>query len=218
MSEAVVGMKFSSPAETNVETQNNDVQPPVKEEVLKEAKVDTTIEPAEDLDKPYIDNRSVTIALVKNYSLYRRVNDKVMPDKVNYIGSSYKSSSILGISPNNEIFVTRVKMYLNNFHVPVDEFGKKLNTSFYYNHKRDYIRIKREEEKIEETYQMCNRNNIKKLEEALNEKITQINNLESTKCSIGHPVNFEDYILYRHCLLYSDVAKDIAKEAVTTWN
>lgn len=229
MSDAVVGMKFSDAAETNVEKQKENNQPPVKEDSNKGLKqtvnVNDITETEEDLDKPYIDTRSVTIALVKNYSLYRRVNDKVMPDKVNYIGSSYKSSSILssnkaeveayfptflGISPNNESFVTRVKMYLNNFHVPVDEFGKKLNTSFYYNHKRDYYRIKEQEEYIERVYQECNRNNIKKLEEALNEKIAQINNLESTKHTIGHPVNFEDYILYRHCLLYTDVAKDIA--------
>lgn len=237
MSDTVVGIKFSGSTETDVEKQNDNVQSPVKKEesVVEESgqligrkdikDVAEASHSNEDLDKPYVDNRSVTIALVKNYSLYRRVNDKVMPDKVNYIGSSYKSSSILssnkteveayfpsflGISPNNESFVTRVKMYLNNFHVPVDEFGKKLNTSFYYNHKRDYYKVKEQEENIENIYQMCNRNNIKKLEEALNEKITQLNNLESTKCSFGHPVNFEDYILYRHCLLYSDVAKDIA--------
>ena len=179
----------------------------------------------EDIDEPYTDERSVTIALVKNFSLYRRANDKSLPKRRDHIGGSVSASRILsankdevetyfpnivGLAPNNENFVTRVKQYLNNIRIQVDELGKTFDTSFFYNKKADYYRIKREEEKIEEAYSRANRQDTSKLKAALKEKITRLNTLESTKCKLGHPVNVEDYLMYRHCLLYNDVAKDIA--------
>lgn len=179
----------------------------------------------DELDEEYTDIRSVTIMLVKNYSLYRKANDKVLPKRKDFIGSSVHSSRILssnkeeinayfpniiGLSPNDPNFVMRVKQHLNNIRVSVDELGRTFNTSFHYYHKRDYERIRREEEKIEQTYQSANRQDIKKLRDALKEKITRLNILESSKCKFGYPVNVDDYLIYRHCLLYSDVAKDVA--------
>ena len=52
-------------------------------------------ENTEQLDAPYYDERSVTISTVRNYSLFRKVNDKVMPQKTEMIGSSINSSRIL---------------------------------------------------------------------------------------------------------------------------
>ena len=48
------------------------------------------------------------------------------------------------------------------------------------------------------------------LKAALKEKISRLNVLEGTKCKLGHPVDVEEYLMYRHCLLYNDVAKDVA--------
>lgn len=188
--------------------------------VVKEA-VDTP----DDVDESYTDERSVTIALVKNYSLYRRANDKVLPKRRDYIGGSVTASRVLsankdeietyfpnivGLAPNNENFITRVKQYLNNIRIQVDELGKTFDVSFFYNRKADYYKIKREEEKIEEAYSKANRQDLSKLKAALKEKITRLNTLESTKCKLGHPINVEEYLMYRHCLLYNDVAKDMA--------
>lgn len=210
-------LQFGAETENKVDEQKPNNSNPVKEEVVGLGD--------KELDEPYTDKRSVTIALVKKYSLYRKINDKALPKKTNYIGSSYHSSqilssnktevetyfpSLLGIAPNNELFITRVKQYLNNIQIPVDELGKTFNTTFIYNHKRDYIKIAKEEEKIEEVYQSVDRNNIRKLKDALKEKIDSINALESRKCTLGHPANLEDYLMYRHCLLYNDVAKDLA--------
>lgn len=219
------GFNFGGSQKTQDEEQKEQIVNPVTHPIkpVEEVKVDGVRD--KELEEQYTDNRSVTIALVKNYSLYRKVNDKVLPKKTNYIGSSYYSSQILssnktevetyfpallGISPNNESFVTRVKNWLNNIQVSVDELGKTFNTSFVYNHKRDYYRIKEKEDRIEEIYQAADKTNIKKLKEALKEKITSINTLESSKCLLGHPVNLEDYLLYRHCLLYNDVAKELS--------
>ena len=168
--------------------------------------------PEEDLEEEYTDRRTITISLVKNYSLYRKVNDKVLPKRKDYIGGSIKSSrtlssnkeevdtyfpNIIGLSPNDPNFISRVKQYLNNIRI-------------HYFHKKDYYKIKAEEEKIEEVYQSANRQNIKNLREALNEKINRLHILESTKCRLGYPINVDEYLMYRHCLLYNDVAKDVA--------
>lgn len=192
-----------------------------------EVKVDLGVqrEENESLDREYFDRRSVSISLVKNYSLYRKANDKIIGKRSDYIGSSISSSrtlsankaeveayfpNIIGLAPNNENFITRVKQYLNNFQVKVDEIGKTFNISFHYYKKRDFFAIKEQENKINEEYDAFPRQDLNKLKEALKNKIVKLNALESTKYQYGYPDNVEEYLIYRHCLLYNDVAKDIA--------
>lgn len=179
----------------------------------------------EDLNKEYIDRRSITIALKTYYSLYRRANDKTLPKRTDYIGSCITSSRVLsankeevetyfpnliGLAPNNELFTTRVKQYLGNIRVQVNELGKTFNTTFHYYHKSDYLNIKKQEDLIEAEYAVVNRQDISALKKALALKIEKINALESSKCKLGYPENIEEYLLYRHCLLYKDVAKDVS--------
>lgn len=179
----------------------------------------------EELDKPFTYKRSITVSLIQNYSLYRKANDKVLPKKRDYIGSSIRSSQVLasnraeveayfpqllGISVNNENFVTRLKQYLNNIQVPVNELGVTFDCSFRFNHKRDYFAFKIREEEIEMVYKKANKQSTKDLRAALAIKINDLNNLESEQYAVGSPVNITDYILYRHCLLYRDIAKDTA--------
>lgn len=215
---------FNKPAANNEQKE----KPVTTSEEVKEIKnnapiVDKTVE--QENEEEYTDVRSITVALVKNYSLYRKANDKALPKRHDYIGGSVSSSRILssnkeevetyfpnlvGLAPNNENFVTRVKQYLNNIRIPVDELGKKFDISFHYYHKRDFLKIKAEEEKIEDAYLRANRQDTGKLKAALQEKITRINALEGTKCKLGYPLNVEDYLMYRHCMLYKDIAKDMA--------
>lgn len=177
------------------------------------------------LDYPYTDERTVTIARVQDYSLYRKVNSKALLEQVSYIGSSVMSSrtlagnkdeiaayfpNLIGVSSNNENFFTRVKQYLNNIMVKVDKNGKTFNISFRYNKKRDYLYFKEEEDKINAEYEATPRNDIAVLRRALQLKINRLNALESEKHKYGIPVNVEDYLMYRHCLIYNDVAKDSA--------
>lgn len=209
------GVTGSSPVGND---ENN--QAPKADEVLtsKEQK-------QEELDKPFTYKRSITVSLIQNYSLYRKANDKVLPKKRDYIGSSIRSSQVLasnraeveayfpqllGISVNNENFVTRLKQYLNNIQVPVNELGVTFDCSFRFNHKRDYFAFKAREEEIEMVYKKANKQSTKDLRAALAIKINDLNNLESEQYAVGSPVNITDYILYRHCLLYRDIAKDTA--------
>lgn len=178
-----------------------------------------------DLDEPYTENRKISIQLITNYSLYRKANDKTLPKRIDKIGSCVRSSrvlssnkgelesyfpALLGIASNNENFITRVKAYLNNISITVDELGKVFNISFYWYKKRDYYAFKAKEEAIENNYLNSNRKNLQDLKKALEAKITSLNLLESEKYKYGYPIALEDYLVYRHCLLYKDVAKDMA--------
>lgn len=183
--------------------------------------------PSEDmeLEQEYIDNRYVTISPVHNYSNYRRVNMKTMGHKKETIGSSIRSTQILssnaeevnayfpaliGVSTSNPDFITRVKTWLSNIQFTVNEEEVKLDTTFIYNRKADYLAIKAREDKINADYDRVDRANTAKLKEALKRKIEALNTLESSKHKFGHPQNLVEYLMYRHCLLYPDVAKDTA--------
>lgn len=224
---------FNKPnTEINKQTVNDSVQSPVEE-------VDTTQQPItskidiekgadrEDLseNQPYTDVCSITIMLVKNTSLYRKVNDKVLPKRIDYIGSCFNSSKVIsanqeevnayfpnlvGLSPNDPSFMLRVKQYLNNIRIPVDELGKTFDISFYYHHKKDYYKFKAKEEAIEETYQKAPRRGDVEIKAAIKAKVNALNLLESQKHKVGYPINVEDYLMYRHCLLYHSVAKDMS--------
>lgn len=173
----------------------------------------------------YVDKRTVIISLVHNYSMYRKVNMKVMGQRKETIGSSVTSSRVLssnkaeieayfpaliGVSPNNPDFVARVKAYLNNIQFTIASNDASLNTSFIYNHKRDYDMIKAKEDAINDAYDKVDKSNLKAVKDALKIKIDALNTLESSKHQYGRPENFEEYLMYRHCLLYKDVAKDLA--------
>ena len=197
---------------------------PTNKEVKK---VDSTLLEVEDkdLDKEYLDTRYVTISLVQNYSAYRKANITVLGNVKGRIGSSIYSCrtlsankgeveayfpSLIGYSPNNPEFVTRVQAWLSNIDVLVDDSDKRLNISFRYNKKSDYLAIKKQEDKINAEYDKVDRTNISAIKEAVKVKVAALNKLESTKYKYGSPENIEEYLIYRHCLLYKGVAKDMA--------
>lgn len=183
------------------------------------------VEKDEDLDKEYVDKRTIVISLVHNYSNYRKVNMKVLGQRKETIGSSITSCrtlssnaeevnayfpALVGLSPNHPDFTSRVKAWLSNIQFVVNENDVPLDISFVYKKKSDYIEFKRKEDAIDEEYAKVDRSNIALIKEAIKRRVDALNTLESEKHKVGHPVNLEQYIIYRHCLLYRDVAKDIA--------
>ena len=184
-----------------------------------------SVEKDEDLNKEYVDKRTIIISLVHNYSNYRKVNMKVLGQRKETIGSSISSCRILssnagevnayfpalvGLSPNHADFTTRVKAWLSNIQWVVNENDVPLDISFVYNTKKDYLDFKRKEDAIDEEYAKVDRANLSAIKEAIKRRVNALNTLESEKYKVGHPVNIEQYIIYRHCLLYRDVAKDTA--------
>lgn len=202
----------------------------IKPNIGSSAKVqETTAERAfaqdEDMNKPYLDNRKITISLVHNYSNYRKANMKVLGQRKETIGSSITSCKILssnqgeveayfpaliGISANNPEFVARVKAWLSNIQFIVNDNDVSLDISFNYNTKKDYLDFKRKEDAIDEEYAKTDRANTVEIKKAVQRRVDALNALESEKYKVGRPVNLEQYLMYRHCLLYRDVAKDIA--------
>ena len=178
-----------------------------------------------ELNEPYVDKRTVTIAPVQLFSAYRNANKASIGPRKTVIGSSITSSRILssnkgeveayfpeliGISPSHQEFTSHVKAYLNNISFNVNEKGTPLNISFHYNHKRDYLTIKAEEDKINARRDAVARNNTSAIKEAIKVWVNEINELESSKYKYGRPENVEEYLMYRHCILYRDVAKDLS--------
>lgn len=178
-----------------------------------------------ELDKEYVDKRAITISLVHNYSNYRKVNMKVLGQRKETIGSSITSCRVLssnrgeieayfpaliGLSPNNPDFITRVKSWLSNIQFIVNENDVSLDISFVYNKKSDYLYFKKKEDAIDAEYAKIDRANTNLIKEAVKRKVEALNELEGEKYKYGHPINLEQYLMYRHCLLYRDVAKDIA--------
>ena len=183
------------------------------------------VEKDEDLNKEYIDNRTIIISLVHNYSNYRKVNMKVLGQRKETIGSSITSCRVLssnagevnayfpalvGLSPNHADFTSRVKAWLSNIQFVVNENDVPLDISFVYNTKKDYLDFKKKEDAIDEDYAKVDRTNLSAIKDAIKKRVNALNTLESEKYKVGHPVNLEQYIIYRHCLLYRDVAKDTA--------
>lgn len=179
----------------------------------------------EDLNKEYVDKRTIIISLVHNYSNYRKVNMKVLGQRKETIGSSITSCRVLssnsgeinayfpalvGLSPNHADFTSRVKAWLSNIQFVVNENDVPLDISFVYNTKKDYLDFKKKEDAIDEDYAKVDRTNLSAIKDAIKKRVNALNILESEKYKIGHPVNLEQYIIYRHCLLYRDVAKDTA--------
>ena len=92
----------------STETPNNGSRPveetPSEEKEVGAGKKQPNVTVQQEIDKknnePYVERKSITMALVKNYSFYRRANDKVMTKRRDFIGSSVSSSRVL--SSNKE--------------------------------------------------------------------------------------------------------------------
>lgn len=203
----------------NIPTSQGDSGKVAEEKPVNAAPVD------EEFDKEYVDKRTITISLVHNYSNYRKVNMKVLGQRKETIGSSISSCrvlashkgeveayfpSLIGLSPNNPDFITRVKSWLSNIQFIINEEDKSLNTTFIWNKKSDYLDFKAKEDAIEEEYSKVDRANTSAIKDAVKRRVEALDTLESLKYQYGHPQNLEEYLMYRHCLLYKDVAKDIA--------
>lgn len=207
----------------NIPTPQNSNAPTGKTVAQEDAEKRAALEA--ELEAEYIDKRQIIIASVLNYSAYRRINMATLGKPRNTIGSSVNSvrklmsnkgevehyfPELVGVASNNPEFITRVKNYLNNIFFDVRDTERTVDVSFRYRHKKDYLKIHKAEMKIWDTYNAVDRSNTAKLYEAAVIRDNDLFMIESKKYQYGDPLNLEQYILYRHCLNYPDVAKDEA--------
>ena len=210
-------------SELQIKTTQNNSNP--KEDATTKEPTAAQVEAAKkaeleaELDAEYTENKKIVVAVINRVSAYRAINALAIGKPKYVIGSSISSTrklmsnkgeletyypELLGVSSNNPDFVTRVKKYLSNISVNLSDGQKEFDVSFVYRHKRDYLAIKQQLEDIDKKYEASP----KTIKDA-NLRNDEINRIEATKHKFGYPVNIEDYIIYRHCLLYSEVAKDI---------
>lgn len=191
------------------------VNPPVKES---------------NLSIPYTHQRYVEVGKaedVKIMSYYRKRNAKVLMDDAiskQNIGSSVSAKrammstsgelekylpAILGIPATSEQFTSRAERWYDNISREVRSEGIKLNTTFIFNTKEDYLDFKAKEDAITERFEKDRANPYVGLRKADEIRNLAIHNLEAMLYLVGRPENVEDYLLWRHCLLYNHVAKEI---------
>ena len=130
------------------------------------------------LDKDFLEERYIVIALATDItinSVYRQVNARYIAERHDSIGGSINSArvltsnyeemaaympSLIGCSPNAQEYVTRVQRWFNSISIPVDGDGKKLNCSFQWRKKRDYLNYKIDETAIIEEYDNAEKSKI----------------------------------------------------------
>lgn len=104
--------------------------------------------------------------------------------------------SILGLTNKSENWMRVVNDYWANFGkvIPTDDEGLKIEAGMWYESQEDADKAMAEEATEK-----------RKIEEA---KVRNVRYVEkfTVRASLGTPLNIGDYILYRHCLIYSEVA------------
>lgn len=170
-------------------------------------------------------HRSVTILRKEGGSAYFKRNAKFIPEGKNKIGSSINSINrlkssiaemkaympgILGLNDNDPKFGELSNIWFENIGKTVPEDGLTLEVGFVYKSKAMYDTINKSEDEIYTAFNAAKKSTSKDRDLAFKVRDTAIVALERTKYNYGYPINIGDYILWRYCLEYSDVANDIA--------
>ena len=110
--------------------------------------------------------------------------------------------SIIGVSPNDPQWQETIKLYWANISIDipfdyingVDQGGKELETGFFYD-TEEKAKIGRAEESAEFTKYQSERNQGRFYKMKFNKRFEN-----------GRPIELNDYIIYRHCLIHHIVA------------
>lgn len=167
-----------------------------------------------------IESRKVTIVVKRNPSFKARLGEGVEADEVIYrrnrIGGGLRGKDVLrglsfeeeikllpsiaGISPKSDKWERTIKDYWSNISVDVpffaedDKKGLDLEVGFRYNSAEDAEKGN-EEERIEIAKYAAERHVGKEYWMRFDKRL-----------ELGTPLNLEDFVLYRYCLVYSHVA------------
>ena len=187
-------------------------------------KANTTVVDKSSKD-PVTVRKTVTIFRKEDSSAYYKRNVRFIPEGKYKIGSAIKSVNrmktnleelyvympiLLGVNNNDPKYSEQVDLWFNNISKPVPEGGLTLDISFTYDNENAKKAVESIEETIYEKFNKAPKSNPKERDTAIDIRDGEVINLESTKYKYGRPVNIGDYLLWRYCLVYSDVANDIA--------
>ena len=170
-------------------------------------------------------SKKVTIFRKEGASAYYQRNAKFIPEGKYKIGSAINSVNrmrvnleeidvymprLLSINKNDNKYSESVDLWFNNISTNVQEVGLTLEVGFTYFSANDRKTVEELEDSIYKKFNAANKNNPRDRDAAIDLRDKEIVSLESTKYKHGSPINLNNYILWRYCLVYSDVANDIA--------
>jgi hypothetical protein len=170
-------------------------------------------------------SRIVTIFRKEESSAYYRRNAKFMPEGKIKIGSAINSVNrmrsnieeidfympyLLGVNKNDPRYAEKVDLWFNNISTMVPEVGLPLEVGFKYTSLASKKTVEDIEEGIIKKFNAAKKSNPIERDAAIDLRDKEIIMLESNKYKHGFPLNVNDYVLWRYCLVYSDVANDIA--------
>ena len=194
---------------------------------IANAKVEAVAKPTPSGE--YIFTRSATIMHRENYSEYRKANMAYLNDGASKIGGAIRSYDRMRVNkPELDVYMPmiigehhtspnynkRVDEYFSNLAVIVTPGGKALDISIRFNTYNDYDAFDKAYTKILNKFNASlesvgTTGDIDKLvDEIYKAKDDAIIALEAKIYAIGSPMNVGDYILWRYCLVYRDVAND----------
>lgn len=169
--------------------------------------------------------RRVTILRREGNSAYFRRNAKFIPEGKIKIGSGIKSvdrlrtnkaeldkymPAILGLGTNDPKYGEMLNAWFYNISTPVPETGLPLEVGFTYDTVEGMKAVLEKEKAIYEKFNNAKKSNPTDRDLAIEVRDKEIIELESSKYKYGFPINVANYILWRYCLVYGDVANDIA--------
>lgn len=170
-------------------------------------------------------SKKVTIFRKEESSAYYKRNAKFMPEGKIKIGSAINSVNrmktnmdeidvymphLLGVNRNDPKYNEKVDLWFNNISAVVPETGLTLEVGFIYRDSNSKRTIEDIEDDIYKKFNAAKKSNPKERDAAIDLRDNEIINLERSKYKYGTPINMGDYLLWRYCLVYSDVANDIA--------
>lgn len=177
----------------------------------------------------YVFNRSATVMHRENYSEFRKANMAFLSDGASKIGGAIKSvermrvnkpemdkymPALIGEDVRSVEYNKKFDEYFSNFTVIIPAGGKTLDTSFRFKSVESYNVFKGVYKNILAKFASAidgiteGEDRDKQVDAAYKVKDESIVLLESKLHNHGEPVNVGEYILWRYCLVYRDVAND----------
>lgn len=165
------------------------------------------------MDNKVTISKKINIYWKENRSGFYMANKKEISPEPRLIGSADSSvkrmlargeeqamtmSTIIGESPNSQEWQKKLTNYWHSLSVPIPPSGKELEIGFEYDYNTG------DEQRKSYISKLTNVKDSNDLAKYVEDKVE-----EQDKYKYGMPINPEDYMLYRYCLVYRFVANHI---------
>jgi len=177
------------------------------------------------INEPVKVSRPIYIMRKESTSAYFARNVKYIPEVKSRIGSSINAvskikenmqewykymPSLLNVRSEADSFGKMFDLYLNNISHIVSEGGDKLETGFIFDNQKAADAHAKASAAIHEEFNKSDRNTPELRDRAFKIRDEKLVALEQRQYKVAVPIKVDEYILWRYCIHYGDVANDIA--------